>query len=52
MQPPTPSRKAVGLGAAPDRRSYSQGSAEEQLLVRIANGLKTHAALRAYKGVD
>jgi hypothetical protein len=30
----------------------AQGSAEEQLLVRIANGLKTHAALGAYKGVD
>jgi hypothetical protein len=28
------------------------GSVEEQLLVRIANGLKTHAALGAYKGVD
>jgi hypothetical protein len=30
----------------------AQGSVEEQLLVRIANGLKTHAALGAYKGAD
>jgi hypothetical protein len=30
----------------------AQGSAEEQLLVRIANGLKTHDALGAYKGAD
>ena len=30
----------------------AQGSVEEQLLVRIADGLKTHAALGAYKGVD
>jgi hypothetical protein len=30
----------------------ASGSVEEQLLVRIANGLKTHAALGAYKGVD
>jgi hypothetical protein len=29
-----------------------QGSVEEQLLVRIANGLRTHSALGAYKGVD
>jgi hypothetical protein len=28
------------------------GSTEEQLLLRIANGLKDHAALGAYKGVD
>ncbi len=30
----------------------AQGSVEEQLLVKIANGLKTHAALGAYKGAD
>jgi hypothetical protein len=30
----------------------AQGSIEEQLLVRIANGLKSHAGLGAYKGVD
>src|SRR5438309_5206112 len=36
---------AGNLPAAP-------GSAEEQLLVKIATGLKTHAALGAYKGVD
>jgi hypothetical protein len=30
----------------------AQGSIEEQLLVRIANELKSHAALGAYKGVD
>jgi len=36
---------AGNLPAAP-------GSVEEQLLVRIANGLKTHPALGAYKGVD
>jgi hypothetical protein len=30
----------------------AQGSVEEQLLVRIANGLKAHAAMGAYKGVD
>src|SRR6266511_1477373 len=30
----------------------AQGSIEEQLLVRIASGLKSHAALGAYKGVD
>jgi hypothetical protein len=30
----------------------AQGSIEEQLLVRIASGLKSHAALAAYKGVD
>jgi hypothetical protein len=28
------------------------GSVEEQLLLRIANGLKTHDALGAYKGAD
>jgi len=28
------------------------GSVEEQLLVKIANGLKTHPALAVYKGVD
>jgi hypothetical protein len=28
------------------------GSVEEQLLLRIGNGLKSHAALGAYKGVD
>ena len=28
------------------------GSVEEQLLLKIANGLKTHPALVAYKGVD
>ena len=28
------------------------GSVAEQLLVKIAGGLKTHAALAAYKGVD
>jgi hypothetical protein len=30
----------------------AQGSIEEQLLVRIANGLKSDAGLGAYKGVD
>jgi len=30
----------------------AQGSAEEQILVRLVNGLKTHAALGAYKGAD
>lgn len=30
----------------------AQGSIEEQLLLRIATGLKSHAALGAYKGVD
>lgn len=30
----------------------AQGSVEEQLLVKIANGLRTHAALGAYKGAD
>jgi hypothetical protein len=30
----------------------AQGSVEEQLLVRIVNGFKTHDALGAYKGVD
>ena len=28
------------------------GSTQEQLLIKIANGLKTHAALGAWKGVD
>jgi hypothetical protein len=30
----------------------AQGSAEEQILVQLGNGLKTHAALGAYKGAD
>src|SRR6266540_5139319 len=32
--------------------SAGQSSVPEQLLVKIANGLKTHPALGAYKGVD
>jgi hypothetical protein len=30
----------------------AQGSVEEQILLKVANGLKTHAALGAYKGAD
>src|SRR5436309_5781652 len=30
----------------------AQGSVEEQILVKLGNGLKTHAALGAYKGAD
>ncbi|TML58772.1 MAG: hypothetical protein E6G18_10170 [Actinobacteria bacterium] len=42
------------LGNAGDLPTATGGqpSVPEQLLVRIANGLKTHPALGAYKGVD
>ncbi len=39
-------------GNLPPPAADGQPSVNEQLLVKIANGLKTHAALGAYKGVD
>src|SRR2546423_12312493 len=39
------------LGHAGDL-PVAAGSTAQQLLLRIANGLKTHAALGAWKGVD
>ena len=39
-------------GDLPPAPAGGQPSVKEQLLVKIANGLKTHPALGAYKGVD
>src|SRR6266498_6105231 len=39
-------------GNLPPPAADGQPSVNEQLLVKIVNGLKTHAALGAYKGVD
>jgi hypothetical protein len=39
-------------GDLPPAPSGGQPSVKEQLLVKIADGLKTHPALGAYKGVD
>jgi hypothetical protein len=39
-------------GNLPPPAADGQPSVNEQLLVKIGNGLKTHAALGAYKGVD